>query len=259
MNPAERLLHLYDSLVSYQPDTAMVKAWAAVFGLDAESPALEDEVIDCLTALRNQMDFTKRLLTERYMVPLQLLEPGFQRFRNVASPAVMHQPWSSVRGNIQPPEHRQAFRWGAWVLKLEAEEEMPSETMRALSDELEALRATLVKVELSDYLREFIQRQVDAISSALRLYKVQGVRPVADAMRKVAGDMVTTKEQLQKETEAAPEEAKGVLAKVAAFITRTATVCDDLDKIKTAGESAVSIAASVGPLVLPFASKVLGQ
>jgi hypothetical protein len=112
---------------------------------------------------------------------------------------------------------------------------------------------------LSDYLREFIQRQVDAISSALRLYMVQGARPMAEAMRKVAGDMVTSKNQLQKEAASAPEEARGVLSKAAAFINRTATVCDDLDKIKKAGESAASIAATVGPLVLPFVSRMLGH
>lgn len=251
-------MHLYDSLVSQRADGPMVKTWAPVFGLDAAGPTLEDEVVDCLTALRNQMDFTKRLLTERYKVPGELLEPGFSRFRSVASPAVLQHPWSGVRGNIQPPENRQTFLWGAWVLKQELEEELPLETMRELLDELESLREALRNVELSDYLREFIQRQVDAISSALRLYKVQGARPMAEAMRKVAGDMVTSRDQLQREAASAPEEAKGVLSRAADLIHRTATVCDDFDKIKKAGEGAVSIAATVGPLVLPYVTRLLG-
>lgn len=259
MNPAERLLKTYDKLVSQQVDQAMFKTWAEVFTLDANSSTIDDEVTDHLIALRNELDFAKRLLTNKYAVPNGLLEPGFTRLRAVSSPGLMNQVWSSVRGNIQPPECRQAFIWSAWVLKTEEEGELTPEAMSELRVELESLEAALRDTEMSDYLRLFIQRQVNAIRDAIRLYGVQGARPVAEAVRKVAGDLICERMRLQTEAENAPEEAKSLLARAVNVIKRTAEVCDDLEKVKKTGESAASIAASVAPLVLPYIAKLLAN
>lgn len=58
MNPAARLLKIYDKLVGQQTDQSMVKTWAAVFDLDGNDPHLEDKVVGCVVALRQQIDFT---------------------------------------------------------------------------------------------------------------------------------------------------------------------------------------------------------
>jgi hypothetical protein len=257
MNPAERLLSIYDKLLSQQQDRPMIQTWADVFGVDLSSENLEDEVTTCIVALRAQVDFARMRLSAND-VPAGLSSPGFDRLKHVASPGQLNQSWNNMRGNIQTPECRQSFAWGAWVLRAESENEMPSEELQELLIGLNSLEEALGDTEMSSYLREFIQRQVDTIRAALRVYGVQGARPLQEAMRKVVGDIKVEEDQLLKENEAAPDKAKGVLAKTAEVIEKTAKVCDNLEKIKKFGEGVYSLTCKVGPLLLPYISKVAG-
>lgn len=251
MNPAERLLSIYDSLVGQQQDQAMVQTWADVFGLNRSSTNLEDEVTACVVALRTQIDFARLRLTANG-VPDELSNPGFDRLKIVAAPSYLNQSWSGLRGNIQPPECRQAFAWGAWVLRGESENELPSEEMQELLAGLNSLEDALVETEMSPYLRAFIERQVSTIRAALRVYGVQGARPLQEAMRKVIGDITVEEGQLKKENAEAPEKTKGVLAKTAQIIEKTAKVCDNLEKVKKFGESVYSLTSKVSDLLLPY-------
>jgi hypothetical protein len=257
MNPAERLLSIYEKLVSQHQDRSMLQTWAEVFGLEIDSENLEDEVTTCIIALRAQIDFARVRLTANE-VPIELTSPGFERLKLVASPGQFNQSWNNMRGNIQPPECRQSFAWGTWVLRSEAENEMHSEEMTELLAGLKSLEESLGDTEMSPYLREFIQRQVNTIRAALRVYGVQGVRPLQEAMRKVVGDMKVEEVHLIQENEAAPEKAKGVLAKTAEIIDKTAKVCDSLDKIKKFGEGAYSLSCKAAPFFLPYYSKIAG-
>lgn len=257
MNPAERLLTIYDKLIHQGQDQSMVQTWADVFGLDKKSENLEDEVTSCIVALRAQVDFARMRLSANE-VPVELTNPGFERLKYVAAPGQLNQSWNGLRGNIQPPEYRQSVAWGAWVLRAESEKEMPSEEMQELLVGLNSLEEALGDTEMSPYLREFIQRQVDTIRAALRVYGVQGARPLQEAMRKVIGDIKVEEERLLNESEAAPEKAKDVLAKTAKVIEKTAKVCDNLDKIKKFGEGVYSLTCKVTPLLLPYINKMSG-
>lgn len=256
MNPAERLLSIYDKLIAVQPDRAMLKTWADVFGLDASGEHLEDEVTACVIALRGQLDFAKARLSANE-VPAQLTSPGFERLKHVASPAQLNVSWHQLRGNIQPPECRQSFAWGSWVLRSEGENEMPSEEMADLLSRLNELEESLGDAEMSPYLRDFILRQVNTIRSALRVYGVQGVRPLQEAMRKVAGDFRIEEGHFLQEMEEAPDEAKGILAKAIEVIDKTAKTCDNLDKIKKFGEGAYELSCKLGPKLLPYINKAI--
>ena len=186
MNSASRLLAIYDSLVSDNNEQPMVRVWTRVFGLEHDKRTIKDELTTCLVGLRNEIEFVRIQLLQRE-VPLQLTNPGFDRLKEVAAPARLHTAWSSMRGNVQAPECRQAFVWAEWVLRDDAESDLPDEEMHTLEAELEGLEAGLQEVEMSPYLRDFVQRQVDTIRAALRLYRVQGARLLQEALTKIAG------------------------------------------------------------------------
>lgn len=257
MNPASRLLSIYDTLVRQQKDQTMTNTWAAVFDLDINTPHLEDDVTSCVVALRQQIDFTRVRLTE-YGVPPELTSPGFDRLKNVASPGLLHQSWNSHRGNIQPPECRQGFAWAAWVLRDEYESDMPAEDLAALREEIASLEESLRVTEMSPYLRDFIQRQLDSIRAALRVYGIQGTRPVKEALQKVAGAYTVERTRVEAEHAEAPEAAQSILAKASDVIKKTAEVCDNLEKVQKFGEGVWSFAKSVGPLMLPYLAKLGG-
>lgn len=256
MNPAERLLSIYDELIAMQPDRTMLQTWADVFGLENHSEHLEDEVTTCVVALRGQIEFAKARLSANE-VPVQLTSPGFDRLKHVASPAQLNVSWHQLRGNIQPPECRQSFTWGSWVLRSEGENEIPAEEMADLLSKLKELEESLGDAEMSPYLRDFIQRQVDTIRSALRVYGVQGVRPLQEAMRKVAGDFRIEEAHFLQELEDSPDEAKGILAKAMEVIDKTAKTCDSLDKIKKFGVGAYELSCKLGPKLLPIINKAI--
>ncbi|MDM0002561.1 hypothetical protein QTI24_28435 [Variovorax sp. J22P240] len=258
MNPASRLLAIYDNLVSSNEEQPMVRVWARVFDFNYDKATIEDDLTACLIGLRGEIDYARLRLSE-HGVPLELTDPGFMRLKDVAAPARLHTGWNSLRGNVQPPECRQAFLWGAWILREEDEDVMPGDDMQGLKAELEALEVGLKDAAMSPFLREFVQKQVDAIRAALRLYAVQGSRPLHDALHTVAGAWTVSGARVEAESAKATPEAKSVVARAAQAIRKTAEVCDSLDKIRKAGEGAWSLATTVGPLVLPYIAKQIGN
>lgn len=255
MNTAGRLLSIYDGLVGKGHgngnDTAMVKVWAEVFGLAPESPHLEDDVVTCLQAIRSEMDLLHTKLSARD-VPAELMQPGMTRFRNTTSTAHINAGWNGLREEISRPENRLSFLWANWALSDEGEEEMPDEQLQDLRSELDSLEQSFQGAEMTPYLRDFVQRQVDSIRTALRVYRVQGVKPIEVALQQVAGAYTIEKGRIEAEHAAASEAAKGVFARTGAAIEKTAKIADSLDKIRKAGEGAWMLATTVGPLLLPF-------
>ncbi len=257
MNSGARLHRIYDKLAAQVTDQPMVQTWAEVFSLDKSSPHLEDEVANLVMALRSEIKFARERL-DAYGVPANLTSPGFDRLTQVASPGQLHSGWNGHRGNIQPPECRKVFEWVEWALLEEDEADMSDEEMQQLRFELDSLEASLRETDMAPYLREFIQRQIETIRTALRMYGVQGVRPVQEALQKVAGAYKTQEKPLAQAYETAKPPAKGLFERVSGVVDRIAKVSDNLCKIKKAGEEAIAVGSAVSALVLPYASKFLG-
>ncbi|MBT9488828.1 MAG: hypothetical protein IV093_15095 [Rubrivivax sp.] len=257
MNPAARLHRIYDKLVAQGNDAQMVQTWADVFVIDKSGPHYEDDVTACVMALRSEIALTRKRLDE-VGAPPKLTHPGFDRLRDVAAPGQLHSNWHAHRGHINPPECRKVFEWAEWALREDAEPDMPAEDMKELQAELESLEAALRELEMSPYLRDFIQRQVDTIRAALRVYGVQGARPLQDALQKVAGAYTVERTRVEAEHAAAPDAAKGLFAKASGVIKKTADVCDNLGKIGKFGEQAWTLAGTVGPMMVPYLTKLGG-
>ena len=257
MNAGTRLHRIYDRLSALVTDQAMVHTWAEVFDLDKSLPHIEDEVTNLVMALRAEIKFARERL-DAYGVPAKLTSPAFERLAQVASPGQLHSSWSGHRGNIQTPECLKVFEWVEWALREEDEADMLAEEMQQLQLELDALESSLREADMAPYLRDFIQRQVETIRSALRMYGVQGVKPVQDALQKVAGAYKTQEKPLAQAYEAAKPPAKSLFERASGVVDRVAKVSDNLCKIKKAGEEAIAVGNAVSALVLPYASKFLG-
>ena len=178
MNTAGRLLSIYDKLTGsgWPNDKGMVWIWAEVFGLAQDAQHLEDEVATCLLAARGEMDLL-RIKMLSLGAPEDLLQPGLARFRNVVSPVYLNQQWSGLQGETTKPENRLSLAWANWVLRDEAEEDLPESKLAALNDEINNLEISLQDADMTPYMRGFIQRQLEIIRSALKLYRVKGAGP----------------------------------------------------------------------------------
>ncbi|MDH1673918.1 hypothetical protein [Comamonas aquatica] len=260
MNTAGRLLSIYNRLVgtSRPSDATMVKVWAQVFDLNPDSPHLEDDVVACLQAMRSEMGLLRSKL-QAIGAPEDLMHPGFARLRDICSTTYLNQNWSGLREQTSRPENKLSFAWANWVLRDDSEEEMPAEELATLQSEIDSLEASLHETEMTPYLRGFIQRQIDAIRAALKVYRVQGVKPIEEALHQVAGAYTIEKSRVEAEHAKASEPAKSLFARAGAVIKKTAEVADNLDKIRKAGEGAYTLAASVGPLLVTWVQSLQKQ
>ncbi|MCA0175760.1 MAG: hypothetical protein LCH73_05650 [Proteobacteria bacterium] len=252
MNSAGRLLEIYVRLLNINSggnDVSMTKRWAQVFDLPTEDPTIEDDVVTCLQALRAELDLLKAKLEARG-VSDSLLQPGFARLRHISSTAILNSGWSGNREDAARPENRIPFMWANWVLRDEDEDDMPANEMAQLRAELDSLEKSLSETDMSPYLRGFVQRQVDTIRTALKVYQAQGVKPIETALQQVAGAYIVERPRIEAENAKASEPARSVLARAGTIIEKIAKVADNLDKIKKAGEGAYTIAATIGPAML---------
>jgi hypothetical protein len=258
MNTAGRLLSIYDRLMSRGrgTDAPMVKVWAEVFDLSPDAPHLEDDVVTCLQAIRSEIELLRTKLLAMG-APEDLMHPGLARLRNIASTANINAGWNGVWDEASKPENRLAFNWASWTLRDETEDVMPADDLASLRSELDSLEQSLHETEMTPYLRGFVQRQVDAIRAALRVYRVQGVKPIEEALQRVAGTYTIEKARVEAEHSKASVPAKGVFARAGAVIKKTAEVADQLDKVRKASEGAYTLAASVGPMLLTWGQSVL--
>jgi hypothetical protein len=253
MNPAERLLSIYDKLVSQQKDQSMRLTWAVVFDLDHNDHHLEDKVTSCVVALRKQIDFTSERLAEMD-VPTDLTNPGFPRLKEVASPGHLNASWNGLRGNIQPPECRQAFMWSSWILRNQVEKEISVEDLQELLDEIAELEASMADTEMSPILRNFIQQQIASIKEALILSKAQGSRPIHEAVEKFAGAYTINKDKINTEVAKSTSKTKEVFTKFGGFLKRAAEAGDTLDKLKTLADTIGNGVDTVKPFIVQLLS-----
>lgn len=258
MNTAGRLLTIYDRLINRGrgKETSMLTVWAEVFDLPPNSTHLEDDVVTCIQAMRSEMELLRSKLAA-IDVPEDLMHPGMARLRNITSTVHINTPWSGLRDEALKPENRLAFMWANWALRDEAEDDMPVDELAALRSELDALEVSLQDTEMTAYLKSFIQRQIDAIRAALRMYPIRGVRPIEEAARTIVGTCNLEASVLAKEFDKASEPAKSIFVQAGQFIDKTAKVADNLDKIRKAGEGAYTLAGSVGPSLLPWVPAIL--
>ncbi|MGU2417867.1 hypothetical protein [Burkholderia cenocepacia] len=190
-------------------------------------------------------------------MPDNLLEPGATRFKNITSAALLNHPWSAVADEAVRAENFVPFQWASWVLREDAEDDLSTEDLSSLRGEIESLEQTIAETDMSPYLRSFLLRQVDAIRSALRVYRIRGVGPIGEALHKVTGAYAMQKSQVEAEYVKASDPAKGLVERTVNFIKKTAEVADNLDKIKNFGQGAYTLASQVAPLLLSVGPHLL--
>lgn len=253
MNPAERLLAIYDKLVSQQQDLSMTQTWAAVFNIEKTDPIIEDKVVSCVVALRKQIDFTRAKLTENGL-PLDITNPGFPRLRDISSTGHLNVGWHGHRGNIQQPECRQAFMWASWVLRDSVENDISESDIQELLNEILEFEDSFSNIEMSYLLREFIQQQIESIRAALIISGVQGSRPIHEAVEKFAGAYTIRRKDIDTEVNKSSETTKNLFSKLGGLIKKTAEVGDAVDHLKSLAENVEAGYGIAKPFLLQIIS-----
>jgi hypothetical protein len=244
MNPASRILALYDKALNFQPGNGapFLRLWGSVFGISENADHThEDEIVAGLSALRAEIDLLRTRLLERGC-PLQLFDSQLNRIKGIASSTLLSQDCKGVRTEHKN-DVRLALEWAAWVLPDE-EDEVSAGEIEGLAAELEALEESIDQLDVAPQTKEFLLRQLRLIRVALRFYGINGIAPVEKALEQSLGALKRSATVVE-DIEAAPDETKGAWRRVAGAITRVADIADKVDKVKRGGAALKSIGYAV--------------
>lgn len=254
MNPAERLLLVFDEMLK-QPQTGSIShMWAGVFGIPADpgNHQHDDEVVACTQALRAELAATKALLLAK-SVKSSMLEPCFSRMALAATAGGLHKEWPGYRGNLIGPEIRLALEWAAWALSSD-EDDLSAEAISALVAELDELEAAARADGVSPYVRELCLRCASQIRSALRVYRVRGLAALADALQTTAGAMVSSKSIVATEVASGTPETRSVVSKLKGVFDGLVKTAEGLDRINKGIEAAKNVYKSLSEVWSSFPS-----
>lgn len=233
MNPAARILDVYNSLCKQQVsnDARIADAWQGVFAIPAADPSddtVEHEVAICLIALRTEIDFAATRLSANG-VPYELYQSCFKRYRSIAEPGRVRELWRDQRSSVTQADMQPVLAWTAWSLRGEDEIAMSDEALSKLLAAIKHLEDRLQEVGISPFVREFIQSQCTNIRNALRLYRVKGIRPLAEAVGKFYADNESQSRHIVKQTSAPSPAQESAVSEMLDVIKQTGDVCSAIN------------------------------
>jgi hypothetical protein len=244
MNPASRILAIYDKALNFQPGAGApyLRLWGSVFGISENADHThEDEVVAGLAALRGEIGLARTRLVEKGC-PLQLFDSQLNRIKAIASPTLLNQDCKGVKAEHKN-DVRLALEWAAWVLPDE-EAEVATEDIASLAAELIDIEESITQLDLAPQTRDFMLRQIGLIRAALRLYGINGIAPVEEALEQSIG-VLKRSAAATKDLEGAAPEVKGVWRRVAGVLTRVADLADKVDKVHKGAQAMKSIGSAV--------------
>lgn len=242
--PAARILNIHSRLINKgRPDShSMLVVWAEIFGIPTDSPHLEDWVIEAALAFRAEVDLTSKQL-DALGVPSELTTSVFPRLRNTANPVVFNNQWGSHKASLQAPECALVLSWSAWVMQRLGEAGIEQEQFAAIVAHLEELEQLLQATEMPPALHAFVQRQIDDIRSALRMYPIQGVKALRKAVDTATGAFAAPDEAVVDGYKKAGPEAKSVFKKAYDVLKQAAEATGHAEKLKNTVEAIYGSAA----------------
>lgn len=256
--PATRIYTIHQHLINKgRPDSHPMRAvWAEVFDIPKDAPHLDDWVIEAALAFRAEVDLASKHLAA-LQVPPNLTDSVFPRLRNAANPISFGNQWGTQKAALQAPECALVLSWSAWVLKQFGEDEVAQEQFAAIVAHLAELEQLLQATEMPPALHAFVQRQVDDIRAALRMYPIQGIKALKKAVDTATGAFATPDEAVVEEYKRAGPEAKGVFKKAFDVLKQAAEVAGNAEKLTSAVEAIYGSASTAAPHIKAIGQSVL--
>jgi hypothetical protein len=242
MNTAKRILQIVDLLCNEQlrDGVKMSAVWTRVLGVDSETGSENDELFVGLQALRAEVDAAAAQLAVRGL-PSELYVPLFSRIKDTASPASVRHDWKGMAPNVMAPEVRLAVAWAAAVLP-DDEADLGIEQVGELSRELDDLLGRVESAELSPYVLAYVTKQLRLLQTALRWYKVRGVKGVHEGLEQVAGAAIKARADLAKEGASATPAARGFVSRANEVVKKVIETCDAAEKLRKGGAALMDMA-----------------
>lgn len=154
--------------------------------------------------------------------------------------------WSNCRPSITQTSADLVLSWADWSMSKFYEAPIPEASIERLREHLQGLKDLLADEEgnVPFELREMVERQIKEMEQALALYRIQGRKPIYDAVNRQAASFVTTAPELIEEIESSSPVAKSLYQKSKEFVKDVGDVAAAGSKTFTFSGQAIGLATA---------------
>lgn len=203
--------------------------------LDIDPAETHDEAVNVSAMVIREIKSLEATL-KRLKVNENAYKPAFDQLKKAWSPTQLSDNWSKYSDTFGNLGLISVLHWSSWAVKEKSENPVSEEIFEKLLDKLEEQEELLNTKDMPASIYEMLHRHVEELRQAIRYYKITGIQPVVDTVRKQVGEMATTSTDVVELSEASPE-AKKAMQKGFEVIAEAAKVAENGSKLfKFAGE-----------------------
>lgn len=252
---ATRVRDIHKRLKKHATAKTVGGAWSLTFGVPEGHPKTLDWTMDAAIAFMAEIDKTRGAL-EAIGVPLEAMGNVFARLRDAASPTTFPQGWESRHRDIAAPDCTAVLEWTVWALREHEEPEVSADQFGAIGVRLSELEEALATTEMPPALRAFIQKQVDEMREALRMYPIAGVSVLNKAVEVATGAFTVPSDAVAQEVKHASPQQMSVVSKALGLLKTTAEATGHVEKLAEAFKAIASYASEVGPALKAIGASI---
>ncbi|CAN7784237.1 hypothetical protein LJR175_008385 [Variovorax sp. LjRoot175] len=229
MNPASRVLAVVQEFQGIGTGPTISSGWKKVLQIDGGND-VDDEVFAAAQAFLTEVRLIQSRLKE-IGVPESLFSTHAARLRNAFNPTQLGAQWQSHRDAVAAEAGINALQWASWTLKHFDDNDIDAESFIALNASLAEQERLLAETTLPMSLRAMLERQASTLKAALRLYKIQGVTPLREAVHTAVGEIISENKLGPEALRDATPEAKNAVQRGLLVLTKVAEVADKGSKV----------------------------
>lgn len=253
-NAAERIKGLVDRVDSVNPTLTLIEGFRQLLGY--RSADAEREHARCMEALLLQVDLAEAQLISSAF-PEELFRRQFGKVREAFRPALMHQPFSHARTNLDEAA-RLCVHWTAFALPDEGDV-VESQKAKDLTTLLDELLGNALLADLPQSVRNVVEVHLRAILDALAMVDITGPEPLQKAAKAAATDLVIHADEIDAYAKSAPEQQSGFMKKCGSALKQAMEAASLGGKGAEGVEKIWKLVTERGPQALEMAKDAWNQ
>lgn len=193
INSASRI-HAILTKATQQPDKALFRVWANVFGIEGE----EDTPVAKLVIVHLHWLHTELQLLDSQLratkVSRHLYESAFAKIELISSPLHLPAGWQGLRGHLSA-DVLLALAFCNELLPDEESTIDPAD-LDAIAHEVAELSALVAQSSLPEHVKQLIAHQIALVTEALAQYQVFGAKALRAAGRTALGEIIEARDSV---------------------------------------------------------------
>lgn len=205
-NSASRLLSIVQALNSGDAGKSALDQWIRILQVEG-SPTKDEEAVAAMSAAIGEVRLVEQNLG-RLNAPPELFAQASKLLRQAFAPTSAQSAWHDIGRHVAEGHATNPLRWASWVIREFDQPDIDGPVLETLLRHMEAQETLLAAGGLTPYIHEMLQKQIEDLRRALRLYTVQGSDPLKKAYNTAVSEFMTVPEDVAKS--ATPADATAV-------------------------------------------------